>query len=448
MSQNRSNSSMLVLFARYPERGEGKRRIAKDLGDPATYQVAKHLYVAGWFDLLRWAGPKAIATTSARPLREKSPFPTHRLSEYVLQSDGNLGERIKAAERKLRDSHKGPLIFIGSDSPELQDEQIREADTRLCEYDVVICPARDGGVTLMAVREQWPQLDDLPWSSDKLCSALVKRCKRQGLSVFQLQPGHDTDDCYDLLRLRNSLAEDMRPDRRSLHQLISKLFPTVGVVVPVKGDHKTLARLLTRLQRVKPDKIVVVDADYDQLTARRCHRYGASYMQGGSNRGERMDIGARFLETDIVWFLHADANPQDSSADEIRMHSIRGHCGGWFRFAFDGEPAPLKQLLEKCINWRARHGIPYGDQGLFVRRKVYKKTGGVRHYPLFEEAELVRELRKQKLPFKELSASIGVSERRWQKDGWLRRTLKNRWLALQYMFGVSPETLAEKYRKG
>jgi len=39
-----------------------------------------------------------------------------------------------------------------------------------------------------------------------------------------------------------------------------------------------------------------------------------------------------------------------------------------------------------------------------------------------------------------------VCERRWQRDGLLRRTLRNRTLALAFALGIDPVTLERWYR--
>jgi len=38
-----------------------------------------------------------------------------------------------------------------------------------------------------------------------------------------------------------------------------------------------------------------------------------------------------------------------------------------------------------------------------------------------------------------------VATRRWERDGWLRRSLHNRWLALRFALGGRPEVLAARY---
>jgi len=90
-------------------------------------------------------------------------------------------------------------------------------------------------------------------------------------------------------------------------------------------------------------------------------------------------------------------------------------------------------------------GMVYGDQGIFVRRDVYFELGGFAEWPLFEETRLVRRARSRGT-FRVLPRSLGVATRRWERDGWLKRTLHNRWLALRFALGARPEALAASYR--
>jgi hypothetical protein len=80
-----------------------------------------------------------------------------------------------------------------------------------------------------------------------------------------------------------------------------------------------------------------------------------------------------------------------------------------------------------------------------MTRAAYEQAGGFADAPLFEEVPLVRALRRAGR-FDSVDAAIGVSPRRWERDGWVRRTLENRLLALAYMAGISPHRLARRYR--
>jgi hypothetical protein len=158
-----------------------------------------------------------------------------------------------------------------------------------------------------------------------------------------------------------------------------------------------------------------------------------------------MDKGARSAEAPVLWFLHADAEPPLEGLNAITSVLAEGAEGGHFRFSFAGPPRWYKRLLATGVNLRTRlGGISYGDQGLFARKDVYIECGGFADQPLFEEVALVKKLNSRGKS-RALDPAIGVSPRRWERDGWCRRTVQNRRMAFAYMRGVSAERLAAGY---
>lgn len=223
--------------------------------------------------------------------------------------------------------------------------------------------------------------------------------------------------------------------------------PAVSVVIPVVADNEVLAQLLDRLRSlsVPPDEIVIVDGGSSAGCRSLARRFRCVYVGTRPGRGHQLHAGALRASGDVLWFLHADAEPHVDGVMLIRRRHLDGAPGGFFKFRFMGPPTWYKQLLAHLINYRARHGIPYGDQGLFVARTAYDAVGGFADTPLFEEVPLVRKLRRRGT-FSQVEASIGVSPRRWERDGWLRRSVANRMLALAYSLGVPPSRLARRYR--
>lgn len=222
---------------------------------------------------------------------------------------------------------------------------------------------------------------------------------------------------------------------------------TVSVVIPVVGDNEVLAQLLGRLRALPtpPDEIVVVDGGASVGCRSLARRYRCIYVGTRPGRGHQLHAGALRASGDVLWFLHADAEPHPDGVMLIRRRQLEGAQGGFFAFRFTGPATWYKQLLARLINYRARYGIPYGDQGLFVGRAAYDDAGGFADTPLFEEVPLVRKLRRRG-QFSQVPASIGVSPRRWERDGWLQRSISNRMLAVAYMLGVPPSRLARRYR--
>jgi hypothetical protein len=103
-------------------------------------------------------------------------------------------------------------------------------------------------------------------------------------------------------------------------------------------------------------------------------------------------------------------------------------------------------MVASIANGRTRlTRIPYGDQGIFVRRSVFERLGGYPEWPLLEDLEFGRRLKAAgKVVI--LSKPVTVSSRRWDKEGIGTTTLRNQIFVLLYFMGVSPMRLARWVR--
>jgi rSAM/selenodomain-associated transferase 2 len=220
----------------------------------------------------------------------------------------------------------------------------------------------------------------------------------------------------------------------------------IAVVIPVLRDAAELDTLLARLAMLRPEQVIVVSGSADAAVAAACRRHACEYAETLPSRGAQLDAGARRARSAVLWFLHADAAVPDDALALIAAAVGNGAESGCFKFAFQGPPAWYKSAFARLVALRIRcGGMAYGDQGIFVLRDVYMQVGGFAAAPLFEEVRLVRRLRARGT-FRVLDCALGVATRRWERDGWLKRSLENRWLALRFAPGGRPETLAARYR--
>lgn len=215
-------SVTLILFCKKPAPGVGKQRLARALGSDAALRIASRLHDCALAQLCQWPEPKVLAVADGRDLDwYREAFP--QLDRVLVQSPGNLGQRINAVDRILRREGHRQQIIIGSDTPEQTPRMLEAAAAALAAVDVYLAPAEDGGVSLMATREPWPELATLPWSTGRLGDRLARCCTAAGLDVGWGEPCADVDQVSDLHRLRRTLAQDRRPEQRVLHQLIEEL---------------------------------------------------------------------------------------------------------------------------------------------------------------------------------------------------------------------------------
>jgi hypothetical protein len=88
--------------------------------------------------------------------------------------------------------------------------------------------------------------------------------------------------------------------------------------------------------------------------------------------------------------------------------------------------------------------LPFGDQGIFCRRDAYEKAGGFRDWPVCDDVDLVRRLRRTGR-FEVRREKTETSPRRYRSRGALRQVLTNWKVLAGYYLGVPPETLARWY---
>lgn len=158
-----------------------------------------------------------------------------------------------------------------------------------------------------------------------------------------------------------------------------------------------------------------------------------------------MNFGAATAKGDLLLFLHADSRLEPVGVEELTEKMRKGvWVGGAFRLKFSGS-AWRYRFKAWGANLRSQVlRMPYGDQGLFARREVFKRLSGFQNIPLFEDVEFFDRLKKEG-PWILLKSQAITSVRRFERQGYWKATLKNvLWIVL-YRLGVSVHWLAKRY---
>jgi len=188
----------LAVFARRPERGKVKTRLAAEIGPDAAlaaYRECLHAVAAQAARVCPQGGLRGIMVfgTPDGSVKDLSAyFP--RWSAFLDQGEGDLGERMLRVFRM-----SAPALLIGTDAPDLPDSHLEQAFRDLETHDLVLGPAEDGGYVLIGMREALPQIfREVPWSTPDVLR--VTRERATGLSVSLLPPWYDVDTKADLER--------------------------------------------------------------------------------------------------------------------------------------------------------------------------------------------------------------------------------------------------------
>jgi hypothetical protein len=159
-----------------------------------------------------------------------------------------------------------------------------------------------------------------------------------------------------------------------------------------------------------------------------------------------MNCGAARATGAILLFLHADTLAPAAYANCVaQLLAQPGVAAGAFSFQVRAK-FPGKRMLEWTTNLRSRClQMPYGDQGLFLRRSLFEDLGGFAPLPILEDYELVRRLRRNGR-IVTVSLQAHTSGRRWERLGLMRTTLINQLMLIGFHLGWPAEKLAVIYK--
>ncbi|MCC6642820.1 MAG: TIGR04283 family arsenosugar biosynthesis glycosyltransferase [Deltaproteobacteria bacterium] len=219
---------------------------------------------------------------------------------------------------------------------------------------------------------------------------------------------------------------------------------SLSVVIPALDEGGRIEETLASASAPGVE-VLVVDGGSRDDTVARARACGARVLVSARGRAQQLDAGARAAAGEILLFLHADTRlPPGYDAAVTRAMADAGVAGGAFRFRFDRSSPSLR-----VVEWGARLRVvllrlPYGDQALFVRRRVLEALGGVPQVPIFEDLDLVRIIRRAgRLALLSLPAT--TSARRYEEGGVLRTMLRNWVAAAAWLAGADRRRVAAWY---
>lgn len=230
--------------------------------------------------------------------------------------------------------------------------------------------------------------------------------------------------------------------------------PFVSIIIPTLNEAQNIRRQINALSPLPEVEIIFADGGSSDGTLYEIESCAGKIgnvhlIHSHRCRSRQMNAGARRAKGEWLIFLHADTElPAESYHAFVQTAKTNPRLNsGAFTFRVSNQKF-VYRYLEFYVGLRCRLlKLPYGDQAIFVKRSFFKEIGGYREdFPLMEDMELMERLNKQP-GFGVLKFPVYTSARRFEADGYLRRTCGNLYLQVLYKFGVHPRELAKKYWK-
>jgi Glycosyltransferases involved in cell wall biogenesis len=221
----------------------------------------------------------------------------------------------------------------------------------------------------------------------------------------------------------------------------------LSIIIPTFKDDDSLKRLLYEFDAwdLNGVEVLIIDGQKRSRPSWINKKY-FYFHTGRPGRGFQLHLGGAIAHGDKLLFVHADSRFPKGSPLEILKKSDADV--GFFKIEFD-DPDRFFKILASGSNLRAKKAkLIFGDQGLFLKKSVYLKSGGYPEQKLMEDYEFSRILNKLGYRFTEFDFPIMTSARKYKEEGRYKLFLKMQLFKIAYILGVSPDELSQKYYRG
>ncbi|MEG1971657.1 MAG: TIGR04283 family arsenosugar biosynthesis glycosyltransferase [Oscillospiraceae bacterium] len=205
----------------------------------------------------------------------------------------------------------------------------------------------------------------------------------------------------------------------------------LSIIIPTFNEKDKIDSLLLQLSKLQGDfEVLFGDGGSCDGTVEKIQKKYAVIMSP-KGRAKQMNMAALHSTGEVLLFLHCDCRLPDDAIMQIQKAVDEGFKFGCFKIKFDSN-----KFLMKCCgffsNIRVRlRRIAFGDQGIFITKKLFNEIGGFPDLPIMEDYRLSIML-KRRCPLCQINSAITASARKFEKEGILHTMWKMQ--KLQYAF--------------
>jgi rSAM/selenodomain-associated transferase 2 len=175
----------------------------------------------------------------------------------------------------------------------------------------------------------------------------------------------------------------------------------VSIIIPTYNEEKALPTTLGALLLQKGEyEVIVVDGGSSDHTRDIVEAFPkVRFTNAPKGRAIQMNAAAWRAKGEWLLFLHADTLLPDGAICRLnRFERDTAYQAGGFKHRFSGADWRLS-LISWIDNLRAGlTRIIYGDQAMFVRRRLFQKMGGFPKKPILEDLLFCEKLKTYTRP--------------------------------------------------
>jgi rSAM/selenodomain-associated transferase 1 len=186
----------VAVFAKYPQAGRVKTRLAPLLGAEQCAAFARYLLLS---TLDKLQGVNVALWTDGGSPEEWTALLQGRAVQRYLQPQGNLGIRMQTAvETHLNNSEI--VVLLGPDAVEFTVADLQKLIGAAQQQGLAFVPAHDGGYVALACTGSVPEVfsDSIQWGTSSVAEQTRAALLHKRLQAAWLPPQLDIDEPADL----------------------------------------------------------------------------------------------------------------------------------------------------------------------------------------------------------------------------------------------------------
>lgn len=202
------------------------------------------------------------------------------------------------------------------------------------------------------------------------------------------------------------------------------MLSNVAIVIPVGPGDTAWGNLMPQLKDADAQETLVVLAEGDVAILDKIGS-GLAVIHAPPGRASQLNAGVSASTADWLWFLHADSSVTSRTLEVMREFvRMDQDAIGYFHLGFLDDGPRWMFVNAWGARLRSRlFGMPFGDQGLLLPRRVFRALGGFdESVGKGEDHALIWNAHAHGIPLRPLNATIRTSARRFAEYGWLRTT--------------------------
>ena len=177
-----TQTTCVILFAKYPARDKAKTRLQPALGVDGAADMARQLLLHSIEQAVAtdFAVELCVSPAPADPCWQVLDLPESL--QWSAQAEGDLGKRMLTASQSALEKYE-KVVLIGTDCPSLTAERIQSAVQQLDQHDAVMIPATDGGYVFIEIYLHIQSLLFTIYNSAALSCQAIRRANSQSANA-------------------------------------------------------------------------------------------------------------------------------------------------------------------------------------------------------------------------------------------------------------------------